>query len=70
MEALTHQLTEMEKLSLQHTTGLTLLVPEPLHFLLPEPNRLVTVVFPAGVPDKELEAQRRVRATICAVFFF
>ncbi|KAF6733510.1 Ufm1-specific protease 2 [Oryzias melastigma] len=59
LEALTQQLCEMEKVMLQHMKGSTLLTAEPLHFLLPEPKGLVTVVFPAGVPDKELEAQRR-----------
>lgn len=61
MEALSHQLCEMEKVILQHMKGMTLLVPEPLHFLLPEPKGLVTVVYPAGVPDSQLETQRRVR---------
>lgn len=60
LKALTHQLCEMEKVTLQHTKGTTLLVPEPLHFLLPEPKGLVTVVYPAGVPDSQLEAQRKV----------
>uniref|UniRef100_A0A3B3VK71 Ufm1-specific protease 2 n=1 Tax=Poecilia latipinna TaxID=48699 RepID=A0A3B3VK71_9TELE len=59
MKALTRQLFEMEKVTLQCMKGTTLRVPEPLHFLLPEPNGLVTVVFPRGEPDKELEAQRR-----------
>ncbi|XP_029291641.1 ufm1-specific protease 2 [Cottoperca gobio] len=59
LEALTHQLCEMEKVTLQHIKGTTLLVPEPLHFLLPEPNGLVTVVYPAGVPDSQLEMQRK-----------
>uniref|UniRef100_A0A3Q2TTA8 Ufm1-specific protease 2 n=1 Tax=Fundulus heteroclitus TaxID=8078 RepID=A0A3Q2TTA8_FUNHE len=59
LEALTRQLFDMEKATLRHMRGATLLVPEPLHFLLPEPNGLVTVVFPRGVPDNELEAQRR-----------
>ncbi|MEQ2281923.1 Ufm1-specific protease 2 [Ameca splendens] len=59
LEALDRQLFEMEKVTLQHMRGATLLVPEPLNFLLPEPNGLVTVVFPRGVPDKELEARRR-----------
>ena len=63
LEALTHQLCEMEKVILQHMKGTTLLVPEPLHFLLPEPKGLVTVVYPAGVPDSQLEAQRKVRAS-------
>ncbi|XP_056227867.1 ufm1-specific protease 2 [Seriola aureovittata] len=59
VEALTHQLFEMEKVTLQHTKGTTLLVPEPLHFLLPEPKGLVTVVYPAGVPDGQLETHRK-----------
>ena len=53
----------MEKVMLQHTKGTTLLVPEPLHFLLPEPKGLVTVVYPAGVPDSQLETRRKVRTT-------
>lgn len=59
LEALTRQLFEMENVTLQHMRGATLHVPEPLHFLLPDPNGLVTVVFPRGVPDTELESQRR-----------
>lgn len=59
VEELTHQLCEMEKVTLQHMKGTTLLVPEPLHFLLPEPKGLVTVVYPAGVPDSQLETQRK-----------
>ncbi|KAM4583920.1 ufm1-specific protease 2 isoform 2-T2 [Odontesthes bonariensis] len=59
LEALTQQLWEMEKAILQHTRRTTLLVPEPLHFYLPEPIGLVTVVFPAGVSDGDLETQRK-----------
>uniref|UniRef100_UPI0037E760A1 ufm1-specific protease 2 isoform X2 n=1 Tax=Semicossyphus pulcher TaxID=241346 RepID=UPI0037E760A1 len=59
LEALTDQLCKMEKVMLQHMKGTTVLVPEPLHFLLPEPKGLVTVVYPAGVPDSQLETQRR-----------
>ncbi|XP_072241138.1 ufm1-specific protease 2 [Leuresthes tenuis] len=59
LEALTQQLCEMEKATLQHMRGTTLLVPEPLHFYLPEPKGLVTVVFPAGVSDGDLETQRK-----------
>ncbi|KAM3623345.1 uncharacterized protein V6R79_009987 [Siganus canaliculatus] len=58
-EALTHQLCEMEKVTLEHMKGTSVLVPEPMHFLLPEPNGLVTVVYPAGVPDSQLEPQRK-----------
>lgn len=59
LEALSGQLREMERVILQHMKGTTLLVPEPLHFLLPEPKGLVTVVYPAGVPDSQLETQRK-----------
>lgn len=59
IEELTKQLSEMEKVTLQHIKGTTLLTPEPLHFLLPEPKGLVTVVYPAGMPDTQLEAQRQ-----------
>ncbi|XP_053274313.1 ufm1-specific protease 2 [Pleuronectes platessa] len=59
VEALTHQLCEMEKVTLRHMKGTTLLVPEPLHFLLPKPKGLVTVVYPAGVADGQLETQRK-----------
>ncbi|XP_028263699.1 ufm1-specific protease 2 [Parambassis ranga] len=59
LEALTHQLLEMEKVTLQYMKETTLLVPEPLHFLLPDPKGLVTVVYPAGVPDSQLETQRK-----------
>uniref|UniRef100_A0A4W6BW56 Ufm1-specific protease 2 n=1 Tax=Lates calcarifer TaxID=8187 RepID=A0A4W6BW56_LATCA len=59
VEALAHQLCEMEKVTLQHMKGTSLLVPEPFHFLLPEPAGLVTVVYPAGVPDSQLETQRK-----------
>lgn len=63
VEVLTHQLCEMEKVTLQHMNGATLLIPEPLHFLLPEQKGLVTVVYPAGMPDSQLETQRKVRTT-------
>uniref|UniRef100_A0A3Q0SYC9 Ufm1-specific protease 2 n=1 Tax=Amphilophus citrinellus TaxID=61819 RepID=A0A3Q0SYC9_AMPCI len=59
MEALTHQLTEMEKVTLENMKGMTLLVPEPVHFLLPEPKGLVTVVYPTGVPDSQLVTLRK-----------
>lgn len=59
LDVLIHQLQEMEKRMLQHMKGTTVLVPEPLHFLLPEPKGLVTAVFPSGVPDSQLETFRK-----------
>lgn len=61
LKALTDQLHQMEKVMLRHMKGTTLLLPEALHFLLPEPKGLVTVVYPAGLPDSQLEMQRKVR---------
>ncbi|KAG7458655.1 hypothetical protein MATL_G00222830 [Megalops atlanticus] len=57
--ALCDQLADMEKVVLQHMKGTSLLVPQPFHFLLPEPAGLVTVVYPAGVPDSQLESVRK-----------
>ncbi|KAG5848317.1 hypothetical protein ANANG_G00097210 [Anguilla anguilla] len=57
--ALCDQLADMEKVVLQHMKGTALLLPQPFHFLLPEPSGLVTVVYPAGVPDSRLELTRK-----------
>ncbi|XP_028307572.1 ufm1-specific protease 2 [Gouania willdenowi] len=59
LEVVTDQLCMMEKVMLRHVTGTQLFVPQPLHFLLPEPKGLVTAVFPAGVPESELESHRK-----------
>ncbi|XP_054635615.1 ufm1-specific protease 2 [Dunckerocampus dactyliophorus] len=59
LEVLTNQLCEMERDMLRHMTGTTLTVPEPFHFLLPEAKDLVTVFYPSGVPDSQLETQRK-----------
>lgn len=60
LEGLFQQLHDMEKVMLQHMKGTTVLVPEPVHFLLPEPRGLVTAVFPSGVADSQLETLRKV----------
>ncbi|KAM9819547.1 ufm1-specific protease 2 isoform X1 [Syngnathus typhle] len=59
LEALIHQLDEMKREMLRHMKGTKLLAPEPFHFLLPEPKGLVTTIYPAGVPDSQLENQRK-----------
>lgn len=56
--AIIDQLCEMEKVTLKHIKGYTMSVPQPFHFLLPEPAGLVTTVYPAGVPDSQLETER------------
>lgn len=59
MEELTNQLNEMKRVALLHLKGTTMPVPEPLHFLLPQPHGLVTVVYPAGVSDTQLQTTRQ-----------
>ncbi|KAL4640545.1 ufm1-specific protease 2 isoform X2 [Arapaima gigas] len=61
VEALCTQLADMEEVVLQHRSGTSLPVPQPFHFLLPGPVGLVTVVYPAGVPDARLEPLRKAR---------
>lgn len=61
VEALNKQLADMEKVVLQYRKGSSFLVPQPFHFQLPEPAGLITVVYPAGVPDSQLQAVREVR---------
>lgn len=59
VEELTNQLNEMKRVSLLHLKGTSMPVPEPLHFLLPEPHGLVTVVYPGGVSDSQLQTTRQ-----------
>ncbi|XP_072526084.1 ufm1-specific protease 2 [Salminus brasiliensis] len=57
--ALCSQLSDMEEAVLKYRKGTSLLVPQPFHFRLPEPpGLLVTVVYPAGVPDSQLLTAR------------
>lgn len=58
--ALCHQLSDMEKVVTQHLKGSALPVPQPFHFMLPEPNGLVSVVYPANISDNQLESHRKV----------
>lgn len=39
--------------------GTSIVVPEPLHFLLPGGKNLVTVLYPSGIPDDQLQAYRK-----------
>ncbi|XP_076151109.1 ufm1-specific protease 2 [Alosa pseudoharengus] len=57
--ALCCQLSDMEEVVTQHMKGTAIPVPQPLHFMLPEPNRLVSVVHPANIPDSQLESYRK-----------
>lgn len=59
LEELINQLNDMKRVTLQHLKGTSMPVPEPLHFLLPQPHGLVTVVYPAGVSDSQLQTTRQ-----------
>ncbi|XP_073697668.1 ufm1-specific protease 2 [Garra rufa] len=58
VEALNKQLADMEEVVLKYRKGSSFLVPQPFHFQLPEPAGLTTVIYPAGVPDSQLQATR------------
>ncbi|KAM4810198.1 ufm1-specific protease 2 [Rhinophrynus dorsalis] len=59
VNGLTHQLAEMEKCLLKYMKGTSICLAEPYHFMLPEKRGLVTVVYPAGAADAQLEDYRK-----------
>ena len=52
----------MEKCILKYMKGTSIVVPEPLHFLLPGEKNLVTISYPSGIPDGQLQAYRKVKS--------
>lgn len=61
VDAIHNQLTDMEKCILKYMKGTSIVVPEPLHFLLPGEKNLVTISYPSGIPDGQLQAYRKVK---------
>eukprot|EP00069_Balaena_mysticetus_P011876 bmy_00305T0 len=59
VDAIHNQLTDMEQCILKYMKGTSIVVPEPLHFLLPGEKNLVTVSYPSGIPDDQLQAYRK-----------
>ncbi|XP_011933470.1 PREDICTED: ufm1-specific protease 2 isoform X5 [Cercocebus atys] len=59
VDAIHNQLTDMEKCILKYMKGTSIVVPEPLHFLLPGKKNLVTISYPSGIPDGQLQAYRK-----------
>ncbi|XP_054977075.1 ufm1-specific protease 2 isoform X1 [Sorex araneus] len=59
VDAIHSQLTDMEKCILKYMKGTSIVVPEPLHFLLPGRKNLVTISYPSGIPDGQLQAYRK-----------
>ncbi|XP_067838707.1 ufm1-specific protease 2-like [Heptranchias perlo] len=59
VEAVSSQLSEMEKCIQKYTKGQSVPVPQAFHFELPEKTTLTTVIYPAGISDETLEPQRK-----------
>ncbi|XP_069055806.1 ufm1-specific protease 2 isoform X2 [Pleurodeles waltl] len=59
VQELQQQVADMEKCILKYMKGTSFIVPEPHHFMLPGAKGLVTIMYPKGVPDSQLEAYRK-----------
>ncbi|XP_077135729.1 ufm1-specific protease 2 [Ranitomeya variabilis] len=59
VKKLTQQLADMEKCLIKYMKGTAIRVAEPFHFMVPGREELVTVVYPAGVADSQLEDCRK-----------
>ncbi|XP_058049141.1 ufm1-specific protease 2 isoform X2 [Ahaetulla prasina] len=59
VNAIHTQLADMERCILQHMRGTSVVVPEQFHFMLPGKKHLVTVSFPTGISDDQLETYRK-----------
>ncbi|XP_072262243.1 ufm1-specific protease 2 isoform X1 [Pyxicephalus adspersus] len=63
VKALKQQLSDMETCMLKYMKGTSICLAEPCHFMLPESKGLVTVVYPAGVAESQLEYHRKMLHT-------
>ncbi|XP_044310970.1 ufm1-specific protease 2 isoform X1 [Varanus komodoensis] len=59
VNAIHTQLIDMERCILKHMKGTSVVVPEQFHFMLPGKKYLVTVSYPTGIPDSQLETYRQ-----------
>ncbi|XP_067885094.1 ufm1-specific protease 2-like [Heterodontus francisci] len=59
VEAVSTQLSEMDKCIQRYTDGKSIPIPQPFHFELPEKTTLTTVIYPAGIIDENLQPQRK-----------
>lgn len=48
---------------MKYMKGTSIVVPEQFHFMLPGKNHLVTISYPTGISDDQLESYRKVKAT-------
>lgn len=63
VKAIHGQLTDMERCIMKYVKGTSIVVPEQFHFMLPGKNHLVTVSYPTGISDDQLESYRKVKLT-------
>ncbi|XP_006276112.2 ufm1-specific protease 2 isoform X2 [Alligator mississippiensis] len=59
VNAVHKQLTDMERCIMKYMKGTSIMVPEQFHFMLPGTRHLVTISYPMGVPDDQLESYRK-----------
>ncbi|XP_067154083.1 ufm1-specific protease 2 isoform X3 [Apteryx mantelli] len=59
VKAIHRQLTDMERCIMKYRKGTSVVVPEQFHFMLPGKNRLVTISYPTGISDDQLESYRK-----------
>ncbi|XP_050803159.1 ufm1-specific protease 2 isoform X4 [Gopherus flavomarginatus] len=60
VNAIHQQLTDMERCILKYMKGTSIVVPEQFHFMLPGKKHLVTISYPTGILDNQLETYRKV----------
>ncbi|KAM9236462.1 ufm1-specific protease 2 isoform 1-T1 [Leptosomus discolor] len=59
VKAIHRQLTDMERCIMKYMKGTSIVVPEQFHFMLPGKNHLVTISYPTGISDDQLESYRK-----------
>uniref|UniRef100_A0A7M4F083 UFM1 specific peptidase 2 n=1 Tax=Crocodylus porosus TaxID=8502 RepID=A0A7M4F083_CROPO len=59
VNAVHKQLTDMERCIMKYMKATSIMVPEQFHFMLPGTRHLVTISYPMGVPDDQLESYRK-----------
>ncbi|XP_030305837.1 LOW QUALITY PROTEIN: ufm1-specific protease 2 [Calypte anna] len=59
VKAIHRQLTDMERCIMKYMKGMSIVVPEQFHFMLPGKNHLVTISYPTGISDDQLESYRK-----------
>ncbi|XP_025961009.2 ufm1-specific protease 2 isoform X2 [Dromaius novaehollandiae] len=59
VKAIHRQLSDMERCIMKYRKGTSIVVPEQFHFMLPGKNHLVTISYPTGISDDQLESYRK-----------